>query len=65
MFDEGEQNVLTSADGKYIFAALQAGTYRVRIEPQVGWTRTTLNAFTVTLENGQTATKRLFGVNPI
>ena len=65
LFDPTEASVLTNDNGKYTFAALPAGTYRLRLVPQPGWTRTTVPSHTLTLENGQTATNRSFGVRAV
>ena len=49
--------------GNWSFTGLSAGTYRVRVVTQSGWTRTTPSSgyHSVTLSNGQTSTGRLFG----
>jgi hypothetical protein len=55
--------MLTDASGNYSFKDLVAGTYRVRVVQQSGWTRTTPTAgyHSITLTSGQTSTGRLFG----
>jgi uncharacterized protein YkwD len=65
LFDAEEESVLTDANGKYSLTALPAGTYRVRLVSQGGWSRTTVPSHTVTLEDGETATNLLFGVRQI
>jgi ELWxxDGT repeat protein len=61
--DTGERSVLSDASGNWAFKALLAGTYKVRVVQQAGWTRTTPTAgyFAVTLASGATATARHFG----
>ena len=63
VWDSTERSTLTDAGGNYSFKTLSAGTYRVRIVQQSGWTRTTPTAgyHSVTLTNGQSATGKLFG----
>lgn len=62
-FDSGERSIVTGSDGNYSFNDLVAGTYRVRVVQQSGFTRTTPTSgvHQVTLSAGATATGRLFG----
>ena len=61
--DAGEVSVLTDSSGNYSFKSLAAGTYKVRIVQQTGWTRTTPTSgyHAVTLSAGGTAIGKLFG----
>jgi hypothetical protein len=63
IFDAGEASVLTDANGKYRFDALKAGTYRLRVVPAGGWTRTAPAAgyFSVTLVSGVVKSGYNFG----
>ena len=63
VFDSTEKSVLTDSSGNWSFKDLAAGTHRVRVLQQTGWTRTTPTSgyHSVTLTSGQTSTGRLFG----
>jgi hypothetical protein len=63
VFDSTEKSVLTSSSGAWSFKDLVAGTHRVRVVQQTGWTRTTPTSgyHGVTLTSGQTSTGKLFG----
>jgi len=63
VFNSTERSVLTDAAGNWSFKNLAAGTYRVRVVQQSGWTRTTPTAgyYSVTLTSGQASTGKLFG----
>lgn len=52
----------TNADGRYLFAALDPGTYRVELAPTPGGRATTPSAVTVTLADGQTYLDADFGL---
>lgn len=66
LFDDGEKNVLTNADGKWAFTDLLAGTYAVRIEGQNGYGLTANAAgFNVTVAKASVNTGKLFGVSQI
>lgn len=61
--DTGEASVLTDSSGNYKFTTLAAGTYRVRVVQQSGWTRTAPSggSYSITLAAGRTSTGRNFG----
>ena len=63
IWDSTERSVLTDGSGNWSFKDLIAGTYRVRVVQQTGWTRTTpsVGYHGVTLTSGQTSTGKLFG----
>ncbi|MEA2707662.1 MAG: hypothetical protein QOF78_263 [Phycisphaerales bacterium] len=63
VYDIGESNVLSDASGNWSFKQLLAGTYKLRIVQQTGWTRTTPTSgyHSVTLASGASATGKLFG----
>jgi hypothetical protein len=64
IFDAGEASVLTDANGFWVFKALSAGTYVVRVVQQSGWTRTTpsgAGSFTLTVASGGSSTGKSFG----
>ena len=54
--DPGERFALTDAEGDYAFSFLNAGTYRVKEVPQLGWEQTVPNetVVVVQLEAGET-----------
>ena len=58
-----EASVLSDSSGNWKFTNLAAGTYRVRVVQQAGWTRTTpsVGYHAVTLVSGGISTGRLFG----
>jgi uncharacterized delta-60 repeat protein len=63
IWQSSERSVLTDSGGKWSFANLTAGTYRIRVVQQSGWTRTTptSGSFDVTLSNGTVRDGLLFG----
>jgi hypothetical protein len=63
VFDSTERSVLTDSSGNWSFKTLAAGTYRIRVVQQSGWSRTTPTAgyHGVTLSSGGTSTGKLFG----
>jgi hypothetical protein len=63
VLDSGEKNVLTDASGNYVLDNLAAGTYRVRVVQQAGWTRTAPagGSYAVTLANGEASSGKSFG----
>jgi hypothetical protein len=63
VFDSTERSALSDAAGNWSFKNLAAGTYRIRIVQQSGWTRTTPASgyHLLTLSSGQARTGLLFG----
>ena len=63
VWDSSEKYVTTSSSGSWSFKNLAAGTYRVRVVQQTGWTRTTPTSgyHSVTLSSGGSSTGKLFG----
>jgi hypothetical protein len=63
LWDSTEKYAFSDGSGNYSFKTLSAGTYKLRVVQQSGWTRTTPTAgyHSVTLSAGQTATGKLFG----
>lgn len=63
IWDANENSVLTDSSGNFTFRALAAGTYKLRVVQQTGWTRTapTAGYLTVTLASGATGSGKLFG----
>jgi uncharacterized protein (DUF2141 family) len=62
VFDAGESSVLTDSSGNYSFKSLAAGSYRVRVVQQTGFTRIAPSTgfYDITLSNGQTSTNKNF-----
>jgi hypothetical protein len=62
-FDSGETSVLTSSSGAWQFTTLPAGTYRIRVVQQAGYTLTTpsLKYFLFTVGAGGIRNNNLFG----
>jgi hypothetical protein len=63
VWDSTEKYTFSDGSGNYSFKTLSAGTYRVRVVQQSGWTRTTPTAgyHGITLSAGQASTGKLFG----
>jgi len=63
VFDSTEKSVLTDASGNWTLGNLSAGTYRVRVVQQTGWTRTTPTggSYSVTVAAGASSTGNAFG----
>ena len=57
LFDAGEPNTVTDADGRYTLANLAPGAFRVHEVVQPGWRATVEDCFDVTIVAGQTATQ--------
>ena len=59
----GDHFFLTDASGNWTFKDVVAGTYKVRVVQQTGWTRTTPTSgyYSVTLSSGGSSTGKLFG----
>jgi hypothetical protein len=57
----GETSTLSAAGGTYQFSGLGTGTYRVRIAPPSGWTRTTANPADIVLNGSTSASGVNFG----
>jgi uncharacterized protein (DUF2141 family) len=62
VFDAGETSTLTDSSGNYSFKGLAAGSYRVRIVQQSGFTRLAPSTgfYDITLSNGGTSTGKNF-----
>ena len=62
IFNTGEVSVLTDSSGNYSFNGLAAGSYRVRVVQQTGYTRLAPSTgfYDLTLTSGQTATNKNF-----
>ena len=50
-----DPNSITASDGSYSFTGLAAGTYKVLVVPQGGWTATGATSQTITVLAGQTS----------
>jgi len=63
VWDSNERYTLTDSSGNFAFKTLGAGTYKLRIVQQSGWTRTTPTSgyYTLNLTAGATAAGKLFG----
>jgi uncharacterized protein (DUF2141 family) len=62
-FDAGELSVITDSAGNWVFNALKAGKYVVRVVQQAGYTRTapTAGSYTITLSAAQVVSGKTFG----
>jgi len=67
VLDSDERSTVTDTSGNWSFKDLSAGTYRVRVVQQTGWSRTTPTSgyFSLTLGNGASSTGRVFGERKI
>jgi hypothetical protein len=67
VWQSSEKSTLSNASGGWAFKDLVAGTYKVRVASQSGWTRTTPTAgyFSLTLGNGGSSTGKLFGQHKV
>ena len=61
VFDVGERNTTTDANGNYLFTNIAAGTYSIREVVPSGWTMTTVNPAAIVMTSGESLAGGNFG----